>query len=56
LLGDGREKSIWPDATFVGPSGNLSRFEHADVTRFGKPTLREDTKAQREFRWTHSNG
>ena len=56
LLGDGREKSIRPDATFVDPSGNLSRFEHADVTRFGKPTLREDAKAQREFRWTHSNG
>jgi hypothetical protein len=56
LLGDGREKSIRPDATFVDPRGTLSRIEHADVTRFGKPTLKEDAKAQREFRWTHSNG
>jgi len=36
--------------------GNYLRFEQADLTRLGKPTLREETKAQREFRWTQSNG
>jgi len=59
LLGNGHEKSIWPDATLTTLAGlrrYIWRLEQATMTRSGKPTLDEDAKALQLFLRTQSNG
>lgn len=55
LLGDGRWKAIWPDAT-LALRNYILRLQHATMTRSGKPTLDEDATAMQLFLRTHSNG
>ena len=58
LLGDGRKKSIRPDATFMDQIlGHLHYIQHQDYwRRTGKATPREEEVAQRLFRYTQSQG